>query len=313
MEESRVCPKCGMQLVGKNNYCMGCGKNIELSAEEETAADVGFARENNRGFGNRYLNPEYIAREKAARQKRRQKKNIFDESGLSFLLLLALGLFLGVGIGAYLLSLYFAPKDGVVVLQKKTPVTELAGVDYIDPPEDPFAAAFWEAVEQQNSDGEKKSSKDSKKQAEQQKPRDQKTYEFHGEMTIFSKGDQVLSWEEEQVWRYADADRNSVANVVNHLEQQGAPYLFSVFIDWNVTQDDQSVVLRRGVHQLDLKDNLVEAVSKGLIDREAVVSVRGKNYVSLKKLLEILDLEAWEVKEVPAEEASTGEEAAEGS
>ena len=90
MEESRVCPKCGMQLVGKNNYCMGCGKNIELSAEEESAAGVGHARENNRGFGNRYLNPEYLAREKAARQKRRQKKNIFDESGLSLLLMLML-------------------------------------------------------------------------------------------------------------------------------------------------------------------------------------------------------------------------------
>ena len=305
MEGNRVCPKCGMQLVGKNNYCMGCGKNIELSAEEETAAGVGFARENNRGFGNRYLNPEYIAREKAARQKRRKKKNILEESGLSLFLLLLLGLLLGVGIGAYMLSLYFAPKDMVVALQKKTPVTELARVDWIDPPEDPLEAAFWEAVEQQNSKGEKKASKNSEKQVEQQKP--QKLYYFLGEMTIYAKGDQVLSWEEEQIWQFNDANQNSVANVVNHLEQQGAPYLFSMVIDWNVTRDDQTVVLQKGVHQLDLKDNVVEAVSLGLIDRDAVVTVRGKDYVSLKKLLEILDLEEWKIKEIPAEEASASE------
>ena len=305
MEESRVCPKCGMQLVGKSNYCMGCGKNIELSAEEEMSAGVGTARENNRGFGNRYLNPEYIAREKAARLKRRKKKNIFDESGLSVLLLLFLGLFLGVGIGAYLLSIYFAPKDEVVVLQKKTLVTELARVDWIDPPEDPFEAAFWEAVEEQNSKGEKKSSKDSKQQVESQKP--QKLYYFLGEMTIYAKGDQVLSWEEQQVWQFENANQNSVTNVVNHLEQQGAPYQFSVFIDWIVSRDDQAVILQRGVHQLDLKDNLVEVVSKGLIDRDMVVTLRGKSYVSLKKLLEALGMEEWEVKEIPAEEASASE------
>ena len=305
MEESRVCPKCGMQLVGKNNYCMGCGRNIELSAEEESAAGVGFARENNRGFGNRYLNPEYLAREKAARQKRRQKKNIFDESGLSLFLLLVLGLLLGVGIGAYMLSLYFAPKDVVVTLQKKTPVTELARVDWIDPPKDPFEAAFWEAVEQQNAKGEKKASKDSRKQEEE--PKSQKVYSFLGEMTIYAKGDRVLSWEERQVWQFEDANQNSVANVVNHLEQQGTPYQFSVFIDWSVTRDDQAVVLQRGVHQLDLMDNMVEAVSKGLLDKETVVTVRGKSFVSLKKLLEALNGEEWEVKEIPAEEPSASE------
>ena len=305
MEESRVCPKCGMQLVGKSNYCMGCGKNIELSAEEENAAGVGFARENNRGFGNRYLNPEYIAREKAARLKRRKKKNIFDESGLSVLLLLFLGLFLGVGIGVYLLSIYFAPKDEVVVLQKKTLVTELARVDWIDPPEDPFEAAFWEAVELQNSKGEKKTSKNSVKQEEQQKPK--KLYYFLGEMTIYAKGDQVLSWEEKQIWQFEDVNQNSVANVVNHLEQQGAPYQFSVVIDWNVMRDDQTVVLQRGVHQLDLMDNVVEAISKGQLDKDTVVTLRGKSFVSLKKLLEALDDKEWKVVEIPAEEASASE------
>ncbi|MBQ3906497.1 MAG: hypothetical protein II743_06965 [Lachnospiraceae bacterium] len=299
-EESKVCPKCGMQLVGRNNYCMGCGVNVDLSPD-----GLGSGRENNRGFGNRYLNPEYIAREKAARAKRRQKKNIFDERGLNAILSLALGLLLGVGIGAYLLSLYFAPKDVTVTYQKKELVTTLAGVDWIDPPKDPFEEAFWEAQEKGKDD---KKSKSSEKKQEEKVEKEPTVHYFFGEFQIDAHGDRVKSFMEQEVWETKDANPNSVTNVVNHLEQQGAPFQFSVFVDFEVLQEDGVVTLKKGCHSLDLQQNLVSAITLGLIEKDCVVTVRGQTYLSLRKLKTALEAEDWELKAVPVEESPSPED-----
>lgn len=295
MEESKVCPKCGMQLVGKNNYCMGCGVNVDLEKHDGSVAQGGFLS-NGYGKVSRFSEKEVVARLRAAQGKRekKQKKNILFEGGLTTVLFVMLALVVGVTAGVFALKWYFAPKESTVTFLREEKVTDFAGIERIDPPKQ---RAFVEIPDPKgNADKKKEKDKDANESSElnpQRKEANPEWQKFQETRTIHALGDKVLEWEEEMVWDVTDLDPNSVTYVVNHLYYQIDALRDHVFIEQEITRSEEAVVIHVAYRHLDLEENVIELARLKVIGSDQTMKAGGKRYLSLERTMKAFKDEGW--------------------
>ena len=131
-DDSKVCPNCGMPLVGKSNYCMGCGKNVDPIKGSETSGRANpydGAHIDGVGYGG---GNAYVAREEALKKRRKKRKrNILEENGLAGFLMKFFGIVAGFIIGFLVLKWYFAPEDVAMTLYREAKVAKIANVKSI--------------------------------------------------------------------------------------------------------------------------------------------------------------------------------------
>lgn len=294
MEKSKVCPVCGMQLVGRKNYCMGCGENVDLGEEDGSLASRG-ASANLYKNGTPYKNNrEFQKRFQAAinKRERRMKKNVFAAGGLASVLLITFASIVGIVSGILALKWYFAPKEVTVVFWKDQKVVDVANVTRIDPPKEQGFLIVPDPSEKKTQEEEedpmevllKKSGK---------RAADPEMEKFRGIRTLQALGDKVLEWEETQTWDVKGLDANSVAYVVNNLYYQYDEFRDKVFIDFELTQTEDEVIIYVACHHLDLEENLLELARMGVITSEETVTHGKERYLSLIKVKNIFFEENW--------------------
>lgn len=293
-KKDRFCPKCGLQLVGNSNYCIGCGEIVE--PKTETFASDDDADGNGYGNGTINVNKEFNERFRAAQERRHQKKrkrNILEAGGLATTLLISIGVIVGVVCGIMLLKWYFEPKDQTVVLTMEQKVTEFAKVDHIDPPKE---KAFVEQLEEKDKSGKNGSSKDkdqNKKQGSDVKEADPEFQKFYGTRTIQAKGDRVLEWTEEQVWNVEKLDPNSVTYVVNRIRYEYQDFEDQAFINLEILQDEKTVTVRITFRNLSLEENVMNLARLGVIDENFVEKSGKKRFISLMRAVKLWKDEGW--------------------
>ena len=295
--ENKVCPKCGMQLVGKNNYCMGCGVNVDPYASDgSSGGDGSFVKVY--GNGTEYSGPNgRLERMKKAqvRREKSRKKDILQEGGLASALLMLIGISAGVVCGILLLRWYFAPKEETVALHGEWKVVDYAGVDRIDPPdEEAFADQPDEhgVIDRRNQESSTVRHTADGTAVRRADPERQK---FKGTLVLESKGDAVTRWTEEQVWDVKGLDPSSVTYVVNNLNYHLDEFQEYIFIDCEIVQTSQEVTVRRTYRNLEIESNILTLARRGVIDAEVVKKSGGKRIISQKRLLEYLDGQGWKV------------------
>ena len=300
-EQNKVCPKCGTQLVGKNNYCMGCGVNVNLDAGDGSPGKDGkFVQVygNGTGYGNE---KEYLERLLAAQKRRekKRKKNILSYGGMTSFLFIILGITLGVVIGLLMLRKSMEPKDQELTFRKDRKVTEIAGVTRIDPPK---AQEFEGNVETTGTIDKRKKPEGTDNglsgpmganEESSQKSADPARQFFHGTMSLQAKGSGITQWEEREVWDVKGLDPNSVSYVVNHLNYQYEKFQNVIFVDCEITQTEEEVVVWIVFRNLDVSENVIAMVDRNLIDPEVVVKSGGKTYVSLRRVTQMLENSGW--------------------
>lgn len=295
--ENKVCPKCGMQLVGKNNYCMGCGENIDLYANGGSSEkDGSFVKVYGNGTG--YTGPNGQRERMIAargRRERTKKKDILHDGGLTSMLLMAIGITAGVVCGIFFLKWCFAPKDQTVVLRNEHKVVEVAGVERIDPPEE---QAFSEMPDEHGViDRRNKEDPYNRQTADGRTVRraDPEKQKFKETLVLQSKGDQVVSWTEVQVWDIKNLDPNSVTYIVNSLNYKLDEFKEYVFIECEIVQTESDVTIRRTYRNLDIDGNALALNRLGVVNSEVLKTYGKKQIISLKKLTEALEKAGWKV------------------
>lgn len=301
-DADRVCPNCGMPLVGKTNYCMGCGKNVDpLTGTGGPGVGNPFDGSYIKGMGYGGGNA-YIAREEALKKRRKKKKkNILEENGLAGFLLKLFGSLAGFLIGFFVLRWYFAPKDVSETLYREIKVIKIADVRSIAAgtktiSQDLLADDVNDRRDKNKQDKRNDQGQSGHENTEQttnnalQKQRNQN---FYGTLLITARGDKVLELEEEEVWDVEGLDSNDVTYIINNLNYQFESLQNHIFIDFEIIWEDQLVTMRFAYHHLDLTENVKEMVSLGLISAEGLSGSPGKEYLSLPKALAMFDVEGW--------------------
>ena len=300
MEDNKVCPKCGMQLVGKNNYCMGCGVNVDLTVHDASLGNDGekkvpYVQGAGYGGGLDYLERLRVA--EGRREKRKRRRNIFSEGGLATVLLLLLGSIAGLVVGLFLLKTYFGPKDVTKVFLREKKVVELANVEHIDPPKEKefndgptvLGTIDLRRKKDQSAETMQEMPKSSKKEADPNKET------FQGTITIWAYGDKVTEWKEEEVWDVTGLDEDSVSYVVNRLHYQyDELYQGKIFVDFEIMQTPDVVTITTAFHHLELEANLMELARMNVIGTDQVVENGKTRYLSLKKTRKALDGDGWQ-------------------
>lgn len=287
-DPDKVCPTCGMPLVGKSNYCMGCGRNVNPVAKDSSSTyDGAYIVGAGYGGGN-----AYVAREEALKKRRKKNKNISNETGLTGLLLKVFGVVLGFVIGIFVLRWYFAPKDISSTLYREVKVTKLANVRSI-------AAGVKTLSKDSNTNsagGKKQNRQDAVDEPEtpvvsaEQKHRNQ---HFYGTLHITAKGDRLLELEEEEIWDITGLDPNDVSYVINNINYQYEAYLNYIFIDYEIVREENKVTLYLRYRNLDIPGNVKNMVDLGVFGQEEMDGPAGKEYFSLRKAAAILTDEGW--------------------
>ena len=293
----KVCPNCGMPLVGKSYYCMGCGRDVKADlkrkAEEEgTSMGSTYAPGSGYGGGN-----AYVEREKALQERRRKKRKrkLSDESGLAGFLLKLFGVLAGFLIGVFVLKWIFAPKDSSMILYREAKVTRIAGIKTIAAGTKTIPMGVVKDKRPGASDENPQMMTESSSQGTVSNGNivKQKNQYFYGTLQISARDDKILSMEEEEVWDVSGLDPNDVAYVINHLNYLYEAYMNYIFIQYEIEQEEDLVTIRFHYRNLDLLENAVAMVRLGLFNRESIVEKQGAEYLSLYKSLDYLDEDGW--------------------
>ena len=293
--DDKVCPICGMILVDKSNYCIGCGKNVNL-IEGVTGGGYrgGYVVGAGYGGGN-----AYVAREEALKKRRRKNKDVLNETGLTGLLLKVLGVTAGVVIGIFALKWFFSPKDVEETYYREEKVIKLANVRSINAgvkslPQSSTGNKSARDGRSGNSEFDESmsggSTQGEKVYSAEQKHRNQ---HFYGTLHLTAKGDRVLGWDEEEIWDIRGLDSNDVSYIINNLNICYESYLGYVFIDYDIVREEDFVFMNFSYHNLDISENVRDMVALGIVNAEGVVGQSGKEYFSLQRLQKLLDDEKW--------------------
>ena len=291
MEESRVCPKCGMQLVGNSNYCMGCGVNVSVDVQ-----DAALRRDRTKELA-AVSRKEFEERIRAAQgnHEKRKKKNILEQGGLAGFLLIAFGCIVGVTIGVFVLKWFFMPQETSEVFVKEVRVIDLALIDHIDPPKekelpDADGTIDRRGKPQENSEGLDALPSDAYRTADPGKET------FRGTRRIKVVGDRIMDWEDMYVWDVHGLNPQSVTYVVNRLEYLYDYLQYEFFVDYAITQTEDAVTVRMAYHHLDVEDNLTGLEKLLVIGDSQLTKSGGKKNLSLKRSKQIFQDEGWKAE-----------------
>lgn len=281
-----VCPKCGMLLVGKSNYCMGCGMTVTPvsqngKAEGEAKFDGAYLKGAGYGGGN-----AYVAREEEIKKRRekKRKKNLLEEDGLARFLLCFLGITVGVVVGVFLLKWYFAPKEQDIRLYREMKSTEYTGI---------FNIQTITPKDAEDSSGKDKSGQSSRNSGGSLYGKKKKNQYFYGTYDIHAMGDHVEWLEETEVWDIQDIDPNDVTYVINTLNLRYQEYQKYVFMDYEFVLEETRLVVHFAYRNLNLSDNVKTLVRLGVISEEVMDGIMGKEYISYLRIPKVLETEGW--------------------
>ena len=267
----KVCPKCGMELVGKSNYCIGCGITVNPAQKNDDGStdllyDGSFFKGAGYGGGN-----AYVAREEALKKRRKKKKkNVLEEDGLSGFLLRFFGVMMGFLIGIFVLRWYFAPKAQDITFYRESKVTKIAHVKTISAG---VTMARDSLVQKDKNgsfnDGKVQTGSTTANSTAASKERQKNQY-FYGTYEIHATGDHVEWMEETEEWDITGLEPNDVSYVINNLNILFEEYQRYIFIEYELTREETKVVMHFVYHNLNLPDNVKTMAGLGVIGSEAV-------------------------------------------
>lgn len=308
----KVCPKCGMELLGNSNYCIGCGMTVKPvkkgdDGKGDSLYDGYFHKGAGYGGGN-----AYVAREEALKKRRKKKKkNILEEDGLSGFLLRLIGITAGVLIGILVLRWYYAPKAQDITLYRECQVTKLANIKTIsagvpvtginivqNDKNDKNGKNGQAGLNGSNQNGSAQtgsSTANSTANSNAESKAKKKNQFFYGTFEVHAMGDRVEWMEETEEWDITGLEPNDVTYVINNLNILYEVYQNYIFMDYELTREETKVVMHFAYHNLNLPDNVKAMAQLGIIDRDAMEGKSGKEYFSYEKTLAELDFQGWNV------------------
>lgn len=300
--EGKICPKCGMQLVGDKNYCMGCGVNVDLKKNAGSPdKDSPFVKVygNGTGYGG---GPESLERLLAAQKmrERRKKKNILSYGGRITFLFVLIGVTLGITLGVLALKWSMVPKSDVSTYYKNLKVTDFAGVTRIDPPK---AKEFEDQTDESGPADLRNTRIEDGKEAQMSanvetsdKEADPEKQFFLSTLTFKTKGNAIVEMDETEVWNVKDLNPNSVQYVVNHLNYKYEEYRDVTFLDCEISQNSDEVKVHLVYRDLDVEENVLSMLRLKLIEEGVVVQSMGKTYVSMRRMSQYLEGSGWKTE-----------------
>ena len=253
-DREKVCPTCGTPLMGKENYCMGCGMNVEpidkatydhLKNEQNQNMGQGQNQGQNQYQGmssNPYQN-SYQGSYQSSGSSTPSRAVIKEESGLGKMLLIAIMAIAGVAAVFFLImGIKDATKENIAIFTREI------------------------------SNGS------------------QVVYET---ATIYAKGDKVNRMVDEARVDLSDMTQEQINFVINTMNMGYEEYLKYSFINTEVVQVDKTVIAKLEYNYLNVEDNLSKLLEMNLLDIGRRSEVTYKDYISLKKTTESMKKEGW--------------------
>lgn len=116
------------------------------------------------------------------------------------------------------------------------------------------------------------------------------------EATIYATGDKIYKISDQAWMDISGMDQRQVDIMKNYMNQYYMKYTEYSFIQCDVTQEDNKIIVKMDYNYLNVMDNMSKMIDLKMLDMGGRSEVTYKDYISLKKTISYVKSHGWTVQ-----------------